>query len=51
VEPGESLDPALREQMASLLRAGHGMGVARALIALRSVAEAEEWVAEVGDGD
>jgi regulatory protein len=52
VEPGESLDPALREkQMASLLRAGHGMGVARALIALRSVAEAEEWVAEAGDGD
>lgn len=52
VEPGESLDPALREkQMASLLRAGHGMGVARALIALRDPGEAESWVAEAGGGE
>lgn len=47
---GERLDPALREkQMAGLLRAGHAMGVARALLAQTSPEEAESWVAEAGD--
>jgi regulatory protein len=47
---GERLDPALREkQMASLLRAGHAMGVARALLAQTSAQEAEEWAAEAGE--
>ncbi|MDE1916199.1 MAG: RecX family transcriptional regulator [Sphingomonadales bacterium] len=43
----QSLDPGLRErQMASLLRAGHGMAQARALLALRDPLDAERWVAE-----
>jgi regulatory protein len=46
----QALDPALREkQMASLLRAGHAMGHARALLALRDAQEAENWAGE-GDG-
>jgi hypothetical protein len=35
--------------MASLLRAGHAMGVARALLAQTSPEEAESWVAEAGE--
>lgn len=47
---GDRLDPALREkQMASLLRAGHAMGVARALLAQTSPEEAEGWAAEAGE--
>ena len=48
--PEDALDPALREkQVASLLRAGHAMPVARALLALRDVDDAERWVADAGD--
>jgi regulatory protein len=50
--PDDALDPAMREkQVASLLRAGHAMGVARALLALRSPEEAESWLAEAGDDE
>lgn len=49
--PEDALDPALREkQVASLLRAGHGMTIVRALIAQREPQEAERWVAEA-EGD
>lgn len=50
--PDDRLDPALREkQVASLLRAGHAMGNARAILALRSPEEAEQWLAEAEDDE
>lgn len=51
-ELDQPLDPALRErQMASLLRAGHGMGPARFLLSLRDPEDAERWVVEAEEDE
>ena len=49
---GAATDPARRpKQIAAMLRAGHGMDAARALISATSVEEAEGWAAEAQDDD
>lgn len=45
-------DPASREkQLAAMVRAGHGFEAARALVQAPSIAEAEQWAAELDETD
>jgi len=47
---GALADPATRQkQLAAMLRAGHDMGLARALLDFPDVETAEEWVAQAQD--
>ncbi|MFC4256821.1 hypothetical protein GRI97_15150 [Altererythrobacter xixiisoli] len=49
---GGAADPALRDkQLAAMLRAGHSMDHARAILALPDVDAAERWAAEWEDDD